>query len=129
MPDLFDDLNPPQRRLMGPGPVDADPRILRAMSMPLLGQFDPAFTGYMNEVMVLYRQAAAYRESLDLSDRWHRKSRDRGRLGFLDQSRGSRLGAYFRLASVIWRPEIATRCRADVRTIEVEWGQVSSPRR
>src|SRR5256885_387513 len=51
----FGDLNPPPRFLMGPGPVDADPRVLRAMSMPLLGQFDPAFTAYMNETMALYR--------------------------------------------------------------------------
>src|SRR5215469_6076482 len=50
------DLNPPPRILMGPGPVDADPRVLRAMSMPLLGQFDPAFTAYMNETMELYRR-------------------------------------------------------------------------
>ena len=48
-------VNPPDRVLMGPGPVDVDPRVLRAMSMPLLGQFDPVFTRYMNEVMVLYR--------------------------------------------------------------------------
>ena len=52
----FGDLNPPPRLLMGPGPVDADPRVLRAMAMPLLGQFDPAFTAYMNEAMELYRR-------------------------------------------------------------------------
>ncbi|OGB93045.1 MAG: hypothetical protein A2Z31_10680 [candidate division NC10 bacterium RBG_16_65_8] len=52
---LADELNPPPRLLMGPGPVDADPRVLRAMSVPLLGQFDPAFTRYMNETMALYR--------------------------------------------------------------------------
>ena len=40
---------------MGPGPVNAHPRVLRAMSADLLGQFDPEMTGYMNEVMALYR--------------------------------------------------------------------------
>ena len=55
MKNLIEDLNPPPRRLMGPGPVDVDPRILNAMSMPMLGQFDPRFTEYMNEVMALYR--------------------------------------------------------------------------
>lgn len=38
------ELNPPPRLLMGPGSVGVDPRVLRAMSMPMLGQFDPAFT-------------------------------------------------------------------------------------
>ena len=40
---------------MGPGPVNADPRVLRAMSAQLIGQYDPAMTGYMNETMELYR--------------------------------------------------------------------------
>ena len=53
---VFAELSPPDRLMMGPGPVNVSPRVLNAMSMPLLGQFDPAFTEYMNEVMVLYRQ-------------------------------------------------------------------------
>ncbi|MCK8181529.1 alanine--glyoxylate aminotransferase family protein, partial [Erwinia amylovora] len=40
---------------MGPGPINADPRMLRAMSSQLRGQYDPAMTQYMNEVMALYR--------------------------------------------------------------------------
>ena len=43
------EVDPPQRLLMGPGPVNAHPRVLRAMSAQLLGQFDPSFTAYMNE--------------------------------------------------------------------------------
>ena len=54
--DVFDELNPSPRLMMGPGPVNVDPRVLKAMSMPLLGQFDPEFTTYMNEVMVLFRR-------------------------------------------------------------------------
>src|SRR3990167_10915287 len=51
----FRQIDPPQRLLMGPGPVNAHPRVLRAMSADLLGQFDPEFTAYMTEVMGLYR--------------------------------------------------------------------------
>src|SRR5262245_14217560 len=50
------DLDPLPRLLMGPGPINVDPRVLRAMSMPLVGQFDPQFTGYMNETMGLLRR-------------------------------------------------------------------------
>ena len=53
--DLFAEIDPPQRLLMGPGPVNAHPRVLRAMATDLLGQFDPEMTAYMNEVMALYR--------------------------------------------------------------------------
>jgi (S)-ureidoglycine-glyoxylate aminotransferase len=51
----FDQINPPARLLMGPGPINADPRVLRAMSSQLIGQYDPAMTEYMNQTMALYR--------------------------------------------------------------------------
>src|SRR5436853_5874426 len=51
------DLLPGPRILLGPGPSMADPRVLRAMSAPLLGQFDPEFTAIMNEVITLSRAA------------------------------------------------------------------------
>lgn len=54
-PDYFGEIDPPQRLLMGPGPVNAHPRVLRAMAADLLGQFDPEMTGFMNQVMALYR--------------------------------------------------------------------------
>ena len=43
----FKTLEPEQRLLMGPGPVNVYPAVLRAMSLPMLGQFDPQFTEYM----------------------------------------------------------------------------------
>ena len=54
--DAFAELNPIPRMLMGPGPINADPRVLKAMSAQLLGQFDPQFRGFMRETMTLYRQ-------------------------------------------------------------------------
>jgi aspartate aminotransferase-like enzyme len=40
----------------GGGPTTPDPRVLRAMTLPVIGQFDPAFTQVMDEVMHLARQ-------------------------------------------------------------------------
>ena len=51
----FSELNPPPRLIMGPGPLMADPRVLRAMATPLLGQFDPAFLAIMAETQAIYR--------------------------------------------------------------------------
>ncbi len=67
---LFRQINPPARLLMGPGPINADPRVLRAMSSQLIGQYDPAMTDYMNQVMALYR-GFPDGESLDNVDRWN----------------------------------------------------------
>ena len=51
----FKEINPSPRTLMTPGPVEADPRVLRAMSAHILGQFDPEFTALMNETMEMER--------------------------------------------------------------------------
>jgi (S)-ureidoglycine-glyoxylate aminotransferase len=52
---MAESINPPRRLLMGPGPINADPRVLRVMGAPLLGQFDPVFREYMKQVSELYR--------------------------------------------------------------------------
>jgi len=49
------ELTPPDRTLMGPGPSDVHPRVLRAMSTPLVGHLDPSFVEIMNEVQELLR--------------------------------------------------------------------------
>jgi alanine-glyoxylate transaminase/serine-glyoxylate transaminase/serine-pyruvate transaminase len=53
-PDLSE-LTPPNRTLMGPGPSDVHPRVLRAMSTPLVGHLDPSFIEIMDEVQDLLR--------------------------------------------------------------------------
>jgi alanine-glyoxylate transaminase/serine-glyoxylate transaminase/serine-pyruvate transaminase len=49
-------LNPSLRTLMGPGPSNVHPRVLRAMSMPLVGHLDPEFIVIMNELQALLRK-------------------------------------------------------------------------
>ncbi|MFP8891659.1 pyridoxal-phosphate-dependent aminotransferase family protein [Natrialbaceae archaeon A-CW2] len=53
-PDVGE-LTPPNRTLMGPGPSDVNPRVLRAMSTPLVGHLDPSFIEIMNDVQDLLR--------------------------------------------------------------------------
>src|SRR4051812_2152989 len=48
-------LNPPPRLLLGPGPSDAHPRVLAAMTTPLLGHLDPFFLELMQETQQLLR--------------------------------------------------------------------------
>jgi (S)-ureidoglycine---glyoxylate transaminase len=50
------DLTLPDRLLMGSGPTNPDPRVLRAMATGLVGQFDPAFTALMVETQDRLRQ-------------------------------------------------------------------------
>ncbi|KDE58859.1 alanine--glyoxylate aminotransferase [Halostagnicola sp. A56] len=53
-PDISE-LTPPSRTLMGPGPSNSNPRVLRAMSTPLVGHLDPSFVEIMNDVQELLR--------------------------------------------------------------------------
>ncbi len=122
----FSQINPPQRLLMGPGPINADPRVLRAMSSQLLGQYDPAMTQYMNEVMALYR--GVFRSE----NRWTMLIDGTSRAGIeailLSAIRpGDKVlvPVFGRFGHLLC--EIARRCRAEVHTIEVPWGEVFTP--
>ncbi|WP_433990899.1 alanine--glyoxylate aminotransferase family protein [Erwinia aphidicola] len=122
----FTQINPPQRLLMGPGPINADPRVLRAMSSQLLGQYDPAMTQYMNEVMALYR--GVFRSE----NRWTMLIDGTSRAGIeailLSAIRpGDKVlvPVFGRFGHLLC--EIARRCRAEVHTIEVPWGEVFTP--
>ncbi|WP_090203291.1 pyridoxal-phosphate-dependent aminotransferase family protein [Ectothiorhodospira magna] len=49
--------HPPVRTLMGPGPSDINPRVLAAMSRPIIGHLDPAFVGMMDQMKDLLQYA------------------------------------------------------------------------
>lgn len=49
----------PRRLLLGPGPSAVHPRVLRAMSTPLIGHLDPMFLGVMNDIQMLLRRVFA----------------------------------------------------------------------
>ena len=54
-PPEIGELTPPDRLLMGPGPSEVHPRVLAAMSTPLVGHLDPSFVETMDEVQELLR--------------------------------------------------------------------------
>lgn len=49
------DFTPPSRLLLGPGPSLVHPRVLHALSLPLLGHLDPVFLRLMDEIQTLLR--------------------------------------------------------------------------
>ncbi len=119
-------LNPPARLLMGPGPINADPRVLRAMSAQLIGQYDPAMTGFMNETMARYRQIFQTRNQWTfLIDGTSRAGIEAVLISALrpgDKVLVPIMGRFGHLLA-----EIAQRAQAEVHTIEVAWGEVFEP--
>jgi alanine-glyoxylate transaminase/serine-glyoxylate transaminase/serine-pyruvate transaminase len=56
MPQVFGPLSPSPRLLLGPGPSQISPRVLRACATPLLGYLDPEYVRMMDDVQVLLRE-------------------------------------------------------------------------
>lgn len=116
-------INPPPRLLMGPGPINADPRVLRAMSAQLVGQYDPAMTGYMNETMELYRGVFKTRNDATIViDGTSRAGIEAALVSLLEPGDVVLVPIFGRFGHLL--REIAERCQADVRVIEREWGTV-----
>jgi len=46
----YEPLTVPRRVILGPGPSSANPRVLRAMSLPIIGYLDPAFFDLLDEL-------------------------------------------------------------------------------
>ena len=121
-------INPPQRLLMGPGPINADPRVLRAMSSQLVGQYDPAMTHYMNEVMALYRGVFRTQNQWTLLiDGTSRAGIEAILLSAIRPGDKVLVPVFGRFGHLLC--EIARRCRAEVHTIEAPWGEVFTPDR
>ena len=45
-----------KRILMGPGPSDAHPRVLKAMATPLIGHLDPELIVIMDEIKSMLKK-------------------------------------------------------------------------
>ena len=120
------DINPAPRLLMGPGPINADPRVLRAMSAQLLGQFDPQFRGYMKEVAELYRGVfqTANRWTL-LIDGTARSAIEAALASLIEPGDRVLVPVFGRFGHL--KVEIARRFGAEVFPVETEWGSVFPP--
>jgi (S)-ureidoglycine---glyoxylate transaminase len=119
----FADLNPAPRLLMGPGPINADPRVLRAMSSQLLGQFDPQFRHMMRETMALYRLFFETRNDWTLIlDGTARAAIEMVMLSAIEPGDKVLVCSFGRFGQLL--EEIAQRCNAEIRVVQAEWGTV-----
>ena len=108
---------------MGPGPVNADPRVLRAMSAQLIGQYDPAMTAYMNETMELYRGVfRTANQATLLVDGTSRAGIEAALVSLIAAGDRVLIPIFGRFGHLL--AEIAGRAGAEVHTREVEWGTV-----
>lgn len=121
-------INPPARLLMGPGPINADPRVLRSMAAPLIGQYDPIMTGYMNQTMALYREVYQTKNAATLLvDGTSRAGIEAILVSLLAPGEKVLVPIFGRFGHLL--AEIAGRIGAEVHTIETAWGEVFEQQR
>lgn len=118
-------LDVPPRLLLGPGPSNAHPRVLQALSTPQLGHLDPHFIHLMNEIQDLLRYAWQTENVLTIPVSGTGSAAMEASLANTVEPRDVVLigvNGYFGLRLV----DMAGRYGADVRTIEKPWGEVFS---
>ena len=114
------------RILMGPGPTMADPRVLEAMAAPLLGQFDPAFTAIMNEVMALTRFVFGTENTRTFPvPGTGRAGLEAAIVSLVEPGERVVVGECGRFGLLLI--EIAERCGAEVVPVRAEWGRAIEP--
>jgi len=120
------EMNTSTRILMGPGPSDVHPRVLKAMSTPLVGHLDPEFLVVMDDIKAMTQATLQTKNELT----------------FVVSAPGS-AGMETCLVNLLEpgdeavicihgvfgtrMADIAERCRAKVIKVEAEWGTPINP--
>ncbi|MCP1356911.1 pyridoxal-phosphate-dependent aminotransferase family protein [Aneurinibacillus migulanus] len=123
---MFKELNPPSRVLMGPGPSDVHPRVLKAMATPLIGHLDPSFLQIMNETMELMRTVFETKNELTLAMSGTGSSgMETVFVNLLEPGDKVVIGVNGLFGERM--VDVAERCGAEVIRIEASWGDIIRP--
>ncbi len=119
---MYDELIASPRVLLGPGPSEANARVLKAMTTPMLGYLDTEFVEIMDDTVALLRCVFGTKNSLTLPVSGTGTAGMEAALANLIEPGDSvviGVCGYFgaRIA------DIAARCGANVTTVEAEWGK------
>ncbi|MCY4401604.1 MAG: alanine--glyoxylate aminotransferase family protein [Candidatus Poribacteria bacterium] len=123
---MYDELKVPPRILLGPGPSNANPRVLKAMTTPMLGYLDADFVDIMDDTVALLRQVYGTQNSLTFPVSGTGTSGMETALTNVIES-GDHvivgINGYFggRIA------DIAERCGGVVTPVHAEWGNIIEP--
>lgn len=112
--------------LLGPGPSDAHPNVLRAMATPLLGHLDPQFLSCMNQVQDMLRVVFRTKNALTLPiSATGMAGMETCLVNLLEP--GDRIivatAGFFSRRMI----EVAQRIGATVTVLEQPWGEVFDP--
>jgi len=122
----FGTLDPSPRLLLGPGPSQVSPRVLRICATPLLGYLDPEYLEVMADTQVLLRQV------FETENEWTMCAPGTGMAG-MESAMASVLEPGDPVLVCVQGifgerlVEIARRCGAQVTRVDAAWGTAIEP--
>lgn len=122
----FPAFQPPPRLLMGPGPSEVAPSVLRALSAPLLGHLDPAFVKMMDEIKVMLRQVFQTRNEMTFPvSGTGSAGMEFCFVNLLEPGDEAIIGVNGVFGGRM--ADVAERCGARVTKVEAPWGRIIEP--
>ena len=123
---MYDELKVPPRILLGPGPSIANPRVLKAMTTPMLGYLDADFVKVMDDTVALLRQVYGTKNTITFPvSGTGTAGMETALTNVIEHGDHVIVGinGYFgnRIA------DIAERCGATVTPVNAEWGDIIKP--
>ncbi len=123
---VWQDLAPPNRILMGPGPSNVDPRVLRAMVHQPIGHLDPDFLAIMDEVREGLRRLFRTRNGLTFPVSGTGSAGMEACLANLIED-GDKVLVFVKGYFGNRMAQMAERLGAEVVVVEQEWGKAFDP--
>ena len=120
------DLNPPYRVLLGPGPSNIHPRVQRAMLAPIVGHLDPYFITLMEDTMELLRTVFRTKNKLTFPiSGTGSAGMEASFCNFLEPGDVAVIGVNGLFGERM--ADNAMRCGAEVVQVSAEWGRIIDP--
>jgi len=124
----FPELKPPARVLLGPGPSNVHPRVLKAMLSPVVGHLDPYFLKLMDNVKQLLRLVFRTRNEITFPiSATGSAGMEAAMANLIEDGDEIVVG----VAGVFGQrlAEMGERLGAKVHKVEAEWGRIVEPER
>ena len=126
MTQPFGTLNPSPRLLLGPGPSQISPRVLRACATPLLGYLDPEYLTLMDETQSLLRYVFETQNEFTVcAPGTGMAGMEAAMINFLEPGDEALVCVQGVFGERM--VDVARRCGAKVTRVDAEWGTAIRP--
>ena len=123
---LFPELRPAARILLGPGPSNVNPRVMKAMASPVVGHLDPDFLKVMENIKRLLRIVFRTKNEITFPVSGTGSAGMETVMANLIED-GDEVVVGVNGAFGTRMAEVASRLGAKVHKVEAEWGKIIEP--